>query len=64
MQYRLDRCIFCAQCVQNCRFKCLELTNEEWELAALDKTPFTIYYGPEEHIQAYCEGQTESQAQP
>jgi formate hydrogenlyase subunit 6/NADH:ubiquinone oxidoreductase subunit I len=59
LEYRLDRCIFCAQCVQNCRFKCLELSHQDWELAALNKDGFTIYYGPEENIRAYCEEQVD-----
>jgi formate hydrogenlyase subunit 6/NADH:ubiquinone oxidoreductase subunit I len=50
MRYNEDRCTFCAQCVQNCRFKCLEMSNEQWELAALNKEPFTVYYGKDEDV--------------
>jgi formate hydrogenlyase subunit 6/NADH:ubiquinone oxidoreductase subunit I len=45
VKYQVDRCTFCGQCVQNCRFNCLELNPNEWELAALNKAPFTVYYG-------------------
>jgi formate hydrogenlyase subunit 6/NADH:ubiquinone oxidoreductase subunit I len=53
MRYRADRCTYCGQCVVACRFKCLELSHEEWELAALTKEPFTVYYGRSEDITAY-----------
>ena len=45
MRYHADRCTYCAQCVQSCRFGCLGMSNEQWELAALSKEPFTILYG-------------------
>jgi len=53
MRYDVDRCIFCAQCVQNCRQKCLQMSSEDWELAALNKDAFTIYYGDENKVQSY-----------
>lgn len=51
LRYHVDRCTFCAQCVKNCRFDCLEMSSEQWELAALDKEPFSVYYGSETDIQ-------------
>jgi formate hydrogenlyase subunit 6/NADH:ubiquinone oxidoreductase subunit I len=51
MRYHLDRCAFCDQCAINCRFKCINLSNEEWELAALTHKPFTVYYGRDEDVQ-------------
>ena len=51
MQYNIDRCTFCSQCVVDCRFDCLNLSSTEWELAALRKEPFTVYYGKEEDIE-------------
>ena len=53
MRYHLDRCTFCSQCVQNCRFKCLDMSDENWELAALNKEPFTIYFGDSAQIEAF-----------
>jgi len=54
-RYHLDRCTFCDQCVQSCRFKCINLSDEEWELAALNKEPFTVYYGREEDVKFLLE---------
>ncbi|MBI9051238.1 MAG: 4Fe-4S binding protein [Anaerolineaceae bacterium] len=50
MRYHYDRCVFCAQCVASCKFDCLEMSNEEWELAEVEKEPFTVYYGNEENV--------------
>lgn len=50
MQFRADRCSYCAQCVVNCRFKCLKMSNALWESAALNKEPFTVTYGREEDL--------------
>lgn len=62
MRFHADRCTYCAQCVVNCRFKCLNLSSEDWELAALTRTPFTVYYGRDEDIAALLAqaGQTEN----
>lgn len=51
MRYNVDRCTYCAQCVQSCRFKCLAMSNEQYELAALTKQPFTVYYGNEADVE-------------
>jgi formate hydrogenlyase subunit 6/NADH:ubiquinone oxidoreductase subunit I len=50
IQYRLDRCIFCAQCVESCRFNCLELNAGKWELAALSPEAFVFHYGEADDI--------------
>jgi len=50
IRYHADRCAFCAQCAQNCRFKCLEMSPEQWELAALDKQPFMVLLGEEADV--------------
>lgn len=55
MRFHLDRCTYCAQCVVSCRFKCLDLSNDQWELASLNKEPFEIHYGREEDIQFLLE---------
>ena len=45
MEYDENRCIYCAQCVESCRFKSLRMSNTVWELAALKQDAFKVYYG-------------------
>ena len=51
MRYNVDRCTFCEQCVVSCRFKCLSMSNEDWELASIKKEPFTVYYGKDSDVE-------------
>ncbi len=60
MRYDIDRCTFCNQCVMSCRFNCLDLSDEEWELASLTKEPFTVYYGKDEDVQFLLERASQS----
>jgi formate hydrogenlyase subunit 6/NADH:ubiquinone oxidoreductase subunit I len=53
MRYQADHCTYCGQCVVSCRFNCLKLSNTEWELAALTKEPFTLYYGRDEDMELF-----------
>jgi NAD(P)H-quinone oxidoreductase subunit I len=53
--YNVDRCIYCSQCVQSCKFKCITLAKEEWELASLNKESFAINYGKDEDIAIFLE---------
>lgn len=53
IRYHIDRCTFCAQCVKSCNFKCLAMSSDQWELAALGRNPFTVYYGNEAEVQSY-----------
>jgi NAD(P)H-quinone oxidoreductase subunit I len=55
LRYHADRCTYCAQCVVNCRFDCLGMSPDEWELAALTKEPFLIDYGTEENLALFRE---------
>jgi len=43
-EYQVDRCTFCAQCVVSCRQDALVMANDEWELAALNRKAFVVYY--------------------
>jgi len=61
MCFHADRCTYCSQCEINCRFKCLNLSHEEWELAALSKEPFTVYYGLASDIEPILEQAAESE---
>jgi formate hydrogenlyase subunit 6/NADH:ubiquinone oxidoreductase subunit I len=56
MRYQVDRCTFCAQCVHSCNKDCLEMSNDSWELAALGKESFTLYYGSPEDIEFVLAG--------
>ena len=53
MEYHADRCTYCAQCVQSCRFSCLGMSSEQWELASVNKEPFTVYYGSDADVDAF-----------
>jgi formate hydrogenlyase subunit 6/NADH:ubiquinone oxidoreductase subunit I len=55
VRYHVDRCTFCAQCVHNCRFKCMGMSNSEWELASLEKAPFTVTFGSDENLRLFTE---------
>jgi len=37
LRFHVDRCTYCAQCVVNCNFDCLQMSHEQWELASLKK---------------------------
>jgi formate hydrogenlyase subunit 6/NADH:ubiquinone oxidoreductase subunit I len=56
LRYHEDRCTFCAQCVHSCRQGSLEMSNEIWEMAALNKDTFTIYSGDEQDIALVLSG--------
>jgi len=56
MRYHIDRCTFCAQCVHSCNHDCLQMANDVWELAGLEKQPFTIYYGEPHDIEYVLAG--------
>jgi NAD(P)H-quinone oxidoreductase subunit I len=64
MRYNIDRCTFCAQCVVSCRFGCIEMSDEMWELASTRKEPFEVFYGRDEDIKFLLEnsakGETET----
>lgn len=55
MRYHLDRCTYCAQCVVNCRFDCLNMDEVQWELASIKKEPFEVYYGRDEDVKFLLE---------
>ena len=59
VKYHMDRCIYCGQCMVNCKFSCIDMSNQDWEHAALNKD-FMVYYGREQDIAKYLE----SLAQP
>lgn len=54
LKYHMDRCVYCGQCVVNCKPKCMGMSNEDWEHAVLKKE-FTVYYGQDEDIAQFLE---------
>lgn len=57
IRYHVDRCTFCAQCVYSCRQGSLEMSNDIWEMASLNKEAFTIYSGDEQDIAMVLSGE-------
>ena len=58
MDYNLENCIFCGQCVESCHFDCIELSNKEWELASTNRDDFSILYGRKEDVQKVLNSRT------
>ena len=44
MEYHVDRCTYCGQCVYSCRQGCLSMSSDAWELSALSREPFTLRF--------------------
>ena len=42
--YRVDRCVYCAQCVVSCKEGALSMSSTEYHLASTDKAAFTEVY--------------------
>jgi formate hydrogenlyase subunit 6/NADH:ubiquinone oxidoreductase subunit I len=55
LRYNMGNCTFCSQCVISCRTGSMSMNDEDWELAALTKEPFEIYFGKEEDVAAFLE---------
>jgi len=64
LKYHMDRCVYCGQCVTNCKFKCMSMSNEDWELAALKKEDFEVYYGRETDVATLLEKLSQPAALP
>lgn len=56
LTYHTDRCLFCGQCMVSCRQGCLQMSNDRWELAALEKDHFITYFGDAEHVEPNLAG--------
>jgi formate hydrogenlyase subunit 6/NADH:ubiquinone oxidoreductase subunit I len=54
VEYHMDRCIYCGQCMASCKFNCIEMSNQDWEHAALNKD-FMVYYGRDEDVAKHLE---------
>ena len=63
LTYHMDRCVYCGQCVVNCKPRCMGMSNEDWEHAMLTKE-FTVYYGKEEDVAGTLEKLTPPDAGP
>ena len=66
MEYHIDRCTFCAQCVHSCNQDCLSMQKDVWELAVLNRDPLVVYFGDPNDIIIVQEGLPEpgSESEP
>lgn len=65
VRYHVDRCTFCGQCAYSCRFDCITLSNDDWELAQLGREQFTVHYGePEDIERLFLEAEPEPEIEP
>jgi formate hydrogenlyase subunit 6/NADH:ubiquinone oxidoreductase subunit I len=55
LRYTMDNCTFCSQCVISCRTGSMSMNDEDWELAALNKDQFEIYFGKEEDVKEFLD---------
>ena len=55
LKYHMDRCVYCGQCVANCKFKCMGMSSQDWELASQDKKDFEVYYGKDDDVASFLE---------
>ena len=62
MEYHVDRCVYCGQCSQNCRFDNITMVSDEWELAYGDRSQFTVYYGEPGDVEIALARQAEANA--
>jgi formate hydrogenlyase subunit 6/NADH:ubiquinone oxidoreductase subunit I len=62
LRFHTDRCTYCAQCVVNCNFDCLDMSHEEWELASLSREPFVVSYGKDEDIKLLLDRESDQGA--
>ncbi len=62
MRWKEDRCIYCGQCMQVCRFNSIDMSQDEWELAATSREGFTKTYGNEDDIKQAMDAIAASQA--
>ena len=63
MKYHMDRCIYCGQCVVNCKPKGIGMSNLDWEHATLEKK-FMVYYGKDEDVTQYLAALSEPAVEP
>ena len=63
LHYDAARCVYCGQCGLSCRFHCLTLAPEQWELAGPTKAALEHYYGRPDDVAAVA-GKPNRSAQP
>ena len=64
VRYDIGLCLFCQQCVTSCRFGCLEMSKDKWELAALNTDGYVLYFGEDAHVQQVLAQQSAPNAEP
>lgn len=64
MRYHEERCIYCGQCEASCRQGCIDMSDEDWELAAQTQEPFEVIYGEDTDVETFlanlASGRTET----
>jgi len=53
IHYNTSKCTYCGQCVQSCRQESYTMSSDLWELAALNKEPFSVTYAKEGVVDKY-----------
>lgn len=64
IDYHVDRCTFCAQCVHSCNHGCLAMSPAVWELAALQPEAFLNHYGDAADVELVLAGFVPSGVEP
>jgi len=64
LDYHLERCTFCSQCVESCKHAALWMSNVGWELATPDVAGLVMHYGEPEDVRRVLADRTAAGAGP
>lgn len=63
-EYHIDRCTFCGQCVESCRQDSLEMSSQQWELAALTRNQFVTFFGDPQDVERFLADKPQDDSKP